>query len=186
MLLFTINTRRFAFAMAVAAAFLSSATGNVHASEHAAPKTKSQAAKPKAEHGSGGHGSSESQGDSGHGGGHGESEHADVDINGIKLGDFKIRSDYPAEAEKSTVRFVLYVTVDAEHFDEMKHLVAAHQQKIRDEIITTTRLTPLGVFQEADLATFRRRILIRLRRTLPELGIDRLYVSDFGLIVKSL
>ena len=68
----------------------------------------------------------------------------------------------------------------------MKHLVAAHQQKIRDEIITTTRLTPLGVFQEADLATFRRRILIRLRRTLPELGIDRLYVSDFGLIVKSL
>jgi hypothetical protein len=119
-------------------------------------------------------------------GGHGEPEHSDVKSSGIKLGEFKIRSDYPAEAQKSTVRFVLFATVDAEHYGETERLAALHQQKIRDEIIITTRLTPLGIFQESDLATFRRRILIRLRRTLPELNIDQLYVSDFGLTVKSL
>jgi hypothetical protein len=105
---------------------------------------------------------------------------------GIKLGAFKIRSDYPAEAQKSTVRFVLYATVSGDHFADMERLAEEHQQKIRDEIIIATRLTPLSLFEEPDLAVFRRRILIRLRRTLPDLTIDRLYVTDFGLKVKSL
>ena len=68
----------------------------------------------------------------------------------------------------------------------MESLVEHHQTKIRDEIITATRLTPLGVFEEPDLTKFRRRIMIHLRRTLPELAVDGLYISDFGLIVKSL
>jgi hypothetical protein len=117
---------------------------------------------------------------------HGEPEQSEVKSSGIKLGEFQIRSDYPAEAQKSTVRFVLFATVAPEHFAEMEVLAEERRQKIRDEIIITTRLTPLGIFQESDLATFRRRILIRLRRTLPELNIEQLYVSDFGLSVKSL
>jgi hypothetical protein len=134
---------------------------------------------------SGGHSAKSEEG--GHGeGSHNEDEHPDVKSSGIKLGEFKIRSDYPAEAQKSTIRFIIYATVDAEHFDEMERLAEEHEQKIRDEIIITTRLTPLGVFQESDLATFRRRILLRLRRTLPEFIVEQLYVSDFGLIVKSL
>ena len=113
-------------------------------------------------------------------------ENSGVKGNGIELGQFKIRSDYPAEAQKSTVRFVLYAAIKPEHIDEMQHLVEEHQIKLRDEIITATRLTPLGVFEEPNLTTFRRRILIRLRRTLPELAVEELYVSDFGLMVKSL
>jgi hypothetical protein len=118
-------------------------------------------------------------------GGHG-AEDSGVKGNGIELGQFKIRSDYPAEAQKSTVRFVLYAAIKPEMHDEMDRLVEHHQTKIRDEIITATRLTPLGVFEEPDLTTFRRRIQIRLRRTLPELKVEGLYISDFGLIVKSL
>jgi hypothetical protein len=129
-----------------------------------------------------GHAASESAGEHGHG----EAEHSDVKSSGVKLGEFKIRSDYPAEAQKSTVRFVIYASVAADRLGQLKRLSEEHQQKIRDEIITTTRLTPLGIFQEPNLATFRRRILIRLRRTLPELNIEQLYVSDFGLIVNSL
>ena len=60
------------------------------------------------------------------------------------------------------------------------------QHKIRDQVITATRLVPLVEFDQADLASFRRRILLRLRRTLPELKIDDVYVSNFELKVQSL
>ena len=110
----------------------------------------------------------------------------DSSVHGIKLGEFKIRSDYPAEAQKSTVRFVLYAAVKEDRLASMETIVSQHREKLRDEVITATRLTPLGMFEQPDLKAFRRRIFIRLHRTVPELVIDDLYISDFGLIVKSL
>lgn len=108
------------------------------------------------------------------------------EIRGIKLGDFKIRSDYPAEAQKSTVQFTLYFSVKGDHLAATNKLVEEHRQKLRDEVITATRLTPLAVFEEPDLKTFRRRILVRLHRALPELAAEELFVSNFSLMVKSL
>jgi hypothetical protein len=133
---------------------------------------------------SGGHG-----GHDAHGSEHAEAEDLEVSasgISGIHLGEFNIRSDYPVEAQKSTVRFVLYAATNGEESAELRRLVEKHEHKLRDLVITTTRLAPLAVFEEPDLATFRRRLLIRMRRTLPELTVDDLYVSDFSLIVKSL
>jgi len=120
---------------------------------------------------------------------HGEAEVVEAtasEIRGIMLGEFSIRSDYPAEAQKSTVRFVLYAAVKGDRLVAMDRLVDKNRQKLRDEVITATRLTPLGVFEEPDLKTFRRRILIRLRRTIPDLAVEGFYISDFGLTVKSL
>ncbi|HEX3600266.1 MAG TPA: hypothetical protein VHU84_08980 [Lacipirellulaceae bacterium] len=111
---------------------------------------------------------------------------APAEMHGIKLGEFRIRSDYPAEAQKCTIRFVLYAAVKEDRSGAMERLVEEHREKVRDEVITATRLTSLGVFEEPDLKTFRRHVFMRLHRTLPELVIDDLYVSDFGLIVKSL
>lgn len=108
------------------------------------------------------------------------------EIRGIELGEFKIRSDYPAEAQKSTVQFSLYFSVKGDHLAATTKLVEEHRQKLRDEVITATRLTPLAVFEEPDLKTFRRRILVRLHRTLPELAAEELFVSNFSLMVKSL
>lgn len=108
------------------------------------------------------------------------------EIRGVEIGDYRIRSDYPAEAQKCTVRFILYVSVRGDKLAKMDRLIKEHRQKIRDEVITATRLSPLGVFEEPDLKTFRRRILMRFRRTIPELVVEDLFVSDFGLSVKSL
>jgi hypothetical protein len=107
-------------------------------------------------------------------------------IHGVSLGDYRIRSHYQVDAQKSIVRFSLYATVKNEHFDEVQGLVEEHRQKLRDQIIMATRLTPLNLFQEPDLATFRRRVLVRLRRAIPELTIEDLYVSEFDLTIKSL
>ena len=111
---------------------------------------------------------------------------SDAKIRGIELGEFRIRAYYPVEAQKSTVRFVLYAAVASERFAEAQSLVEARRHKLRDEVITASRMAPLVIFDEAGLKSFRRRILVRLRRTVPELPIDDLYVSDFQLTVKSL
>ena len=110
----------------------------------------------------------------------------DAKVRGAELGEFRIRAYYPVEAQKSTVRFVLCATVASERFAETQRIVESRQNKLRDQVITATRMTPLTVFDEPGLESFRRRILMRLRRALPELAIDDLYVSDFQLTVKSL
>jgi hypothetical protein len=108
------------------------------------------------------------------------------EIRGVELGEFRIRSDYPAEAQKSTVRFKLWAAIRGDKLAAMTHMIESHRQKIRDEVITSTRLSTLGVFEETDLKSFRRRVLMRLRRSMPEFVVEDLYVSDFGLSVKSL
>src|SRR5215208_6963846 len=85
-------------------------------------------------------------------------------IHGLSLGDYRIRSYYQVDAQKGTIRFSLFATVKDENFGEMQRLVEEHRQKLRDLVIMATRLAPLVVFQEPDLATFRRRVLVRLRR----------------------
>src|SRR5262249_13957631 len=56
-------------------------------------------------------------------------------IHGISLGDYRIRSYYQVDAQKSTVRFSLYATVKDEHYTDMQRLVEEHRQKLRDQII---------------------------------------------------
>jgi hypothetical protein len=111
---------------------------------------------------------------------------SNTELHGVSLGDYRIRSYYPVDAQKSTLRFTLYAAVTDEHYAAAQQLIDEHRQKLRDQIITATRLAPLAVFQEPNLAAFRRRIIVRIRRALPELQIDDLYVSDFDLAIKSL
>jgi hypothetical protein len=111
---------------------------------------------------------------------------SDAKTRGVELGEYRIRAYYPVEAQKSTVRFVLYATVPTERFVETNQLVDSRQHKVRDQVITATRMAPLAVFDEPGLESFRRRVLMRLRRALPELQFDDVYVSDFQLTVKSL
>jgi hypothetical protein len=128
------------------------------------------------------------------GGGHGPAPAADDEaelesdakIRGIELGQFRIRAYHPVEAQKSTVRFKLYAAVAKEQFAAARQLAESRRHKLRDEIITATRMAPLTVFDESELTNFRRRILVRLRRAVPDLPVDDVYVSDFQLTVKSL
>jgi hypothetical protein len=130
---------------------------------------------------------------SGHGASHAAAEveeeievGADVKIRGIKLGEFQIRSFHLVEAQKCTVRFLLYASVASERYADVRHLVEQHENRVRDQVITATRMAPLIVFDEPDLASFRRRIFLRLRRALPELVIADVHVSEFQLTVKSI
>jgi hypothetical protein len=139
-------------------------------------------------------GSSLASSHGGHGGHESEAEedatHEDgassAATRGVALGEYQIRSYYPVDAQKSTVHFVLFASVPSERFAATQHFADEHEHKIRDQVIIATRMTPLAEYDQADLASFRRRIFMRLRRALPELAIDDVYVTDFTLIVKSL
>ena len=116
---------------------------------------------------------------------HAESE-PEKAFHGVSLGEYRIRSYHQVDAQKSTVRFTLFASAKGERLSEVERVVEEHRQKLRDQVIMATRLAPLSVFQEPDLATFRRRILVRLRRAIPELAVEDLYVSEFDLAIKSL
>ena len=119
---------------------------------------------------------------------HAEPPAVDHNINsrGVDLGEYLIRSHYPVQAQKSIVRFTLFATTQEESLADMRTLAERRKHKIRDQVITVSRLVQLALFDEPDLKTFRRRILLRLRRALPELVIDEVYVSEFQLKVQSM
>ncbi|MEX2317522.1 MAG: hypothetical protein WD669_10255 [Pirellulales bacterium] len=115
--------------------------------------------------------------------GSGESESG---IHGVSLGEFSIRAYYPVEAKRSTVTFTLFAIVSSDHAGEFEQLIENRRHKVRDQVIIATRLVPLADFDDPQLKEFRRRILLRLRRTLPELAIDDIYVSDFQIEVRDI
>jgi hypothetical protein len=106
--------------------------------------------------------------------------------NGMELGEFRIRAYYPAESQKSTASFSLYATAEKDKLSEAQHLLENRLHKLRDQVIVVTRMVPLADFNDPELKVFRRRILMQLRRTLPELAIDNVFVSDFTLTVERL
>jgi len=116
----------------------------------------------------------------------GAADYSGLKIRGVNLGHFSVRSYYPVDAQKTTVAFELHVTVANEDYATTQRLVKNHEHKLRDQVITATRMSPLANFDEPGLENFRRRIYVRLRRALPELAIAKVYVSEFQLTVKSL
>jgi hypothetical protein len=121
--------------------------------------------------------------------GHGDEPagaHADSNdpIRGIKLGEFLVRDLAPIEGTKTRISFTLYAAVKREHAPEFERILRHQEARIRDHILTAVRLVPPQAFDEPDLETFRRRILLRLRRAMPELQIDELFLTDFNFMVK--
>jgi hypothetical protein len=111
---------------------------------------------------------------------------SDGPIRGVSLGDFRIQAYHAIEAKRSTLSFTLYAVVSSDNAPAFKHLIENRRHKVRDQVITIARLSSLADFDQPQLTDFRRRILLRLRRIMPELQIDDLYISDFRLNVQNI
>jgi hypothetical protein len=107
------------------------------------------------------------------------------DFRGVDLGEYLVHTYYPVEAQKSVVSFKLFATVKKEDAAEFNRLLKHRLNKVRDQVIIATRLVPVADFNDPELASLRRRILLRLRRTLPELAIQDAYLGDFELTVEA-
>jgi hypothetical protein len=107
------------------------------------------------------------------------------DSNGVELGKFNVRMHRAVPSQTNRVSFTLFATVQSNESKHLEQLLGNRQNKVRDQVIEATRLVPVEEYDDAEFTKFRRRILLRLRRTMPELMIDDVYVSDFNLIVEN-
>jgi hypothetical protein len=107
------------------------------------------------------------------------------DAHGVELGKFNVRMHRAVPTQTNRVSFTLFATVQPDESKHFEQLLEHRENKVRDQIIVATRLVPVEDYDDAQLTKFRRRILLRLRRTIPELMIEDVYVSDFNLIVEN-
>jgi hypothetical protein len=115
----------------------------------------------------------------------GEKSKSQPEIHGIELGKFSVRTHRAVPTQMNRVSFTLYARVPAEEAKHFEQLHEHRENKVREQVIVATRLVPVEEYDDAEFTKFRRRILLRLRRTLPELPIDDVYVSDFDLVVEN-
>jgi hypothetical protein len=104
---------------------------------------------------------------------------------GIELGKFDVRMHRAVPSQSNRVAFTLYAAVQPDEAKHFEQLLDRRQNKVREQVIVSTRLVSVEDFDDADFTKFRRRVLLRLHRTLPELAIDNVYVSDFELVVEN-
>jgi hypothetical protein len=104
---------------------------------------------------------------------------------GINLGEYSIRTYRSVSGQKNRVRFTLHARVKNQDVTNVRQLLMYRKSKVRDQVIIATRLVPVEDYDDPELMKLRRRIQLRLRRTLPELTIDDVYVSEFTFSVET-
>ena len=113
------------------------------------------------------------------------SEESAAGTRAIKLGEFSVRVYHTVASRTDTVSFILHATVGKDEYSAFEHLYGQRKHKVRDQVIVATRLVPIDDYDDPELKKFRRRILLRIRRAMPELPIEEIYLSDFSLSSES-
>lgn len=101
-----------------------------------------------------------------------------------KLGDFRIKNFRPVEREKLTLEFTVYVESLEGQQQRFERVWQNHEHRVRNQVITSARLVPPNEFDDPALEALRRRIYLRLRRAVPELPIDKVFVTEFSYLLE--
>jgi hypothetical protein len=101
-----------------------------------------------------------------------------------RVGRFDLRDHRPVEGIKQRLGFTLYVEAEESKAAALKAIVKSYEHRLRQEVITIVRLTDPGDFHEPELERFRRRLVLRLRRTMPELGVVRVLIGEFEYLTQ--
>lgn len=118
-------------------------------------------------------------------GGHGAAPKADDSVPhegpaGVCLGDFSFRDVRSLDGAEFRVDFTLYAVVDAKKRAVLVSELGRLKNRVRDQVGTAVRITPVVDFQEAELTRLRRRVLLALRRAVPSLGVEELAFGGFA------
>lgn len=102
---------------------------------------------------------------------------------GFFLGDFLIKDLRPVEGAKSTLSFSLHAHVVGSEVERFEGYYRNRVHRVRNQVIISSRLAEPADFRDPELRRFRRRLLLRLRRAVPELKLTAVYFSDFHYAV---
>lgn len=103
---------------------------------------------------------------------------------GFDLGRYAIKDLRGAEGRTTRLSFQLHTSVAGDQAEQFRELLKTRKQRVRDQVILASRLTEPTDFSEPNLQRFRRRITIRLRRAVPGLKVDDVYLSDFRYLIE--
>ncbi len=102
---------------------------------------------------------------------------------GVFLGEYFIRDIHESENAKTRLSFSLYAAVDPQQEKAFVAVLARHQSRVHDLVLTAIRLSDNHDFQEPSLERLKWRMLLRLRRGLPQLKIEHLHFRRFVFFI---
>jgi hypothetical protein len=95
------------------------------------------------------------------------------------LGAFEIRQLRPTRNETIDVNFELYLVLSKEADEAVKKKLEFWKHRLREQVLTSVRLTETKFFSEPDLLRLQRVILLRINRICPEMHIAGIYITRF-------
>jgi hypothetical protein len=104
---------------------------------------------------------------------------------GVSLGEFVVRDYHPVEGVRSMLRFELYAEVPSAELTKIESLLSHRRHKLRNHVITAARTVTLTDFEDPKLELVRRRILMRLRRAIPELPLKDVLLTQYEFALES-
>ena len=97
----------------------------------------------------------------------------------LELGQFNIKDLRPIRNETAKLTFTLYLafseSLDEQQVDQLEHW----KHRLRDQVITAVRVTQMKDFQEPDLSSLRRNILIRVNRLLKSKSVEEVFLTEY-------
>ncbi len=110
-----------------------------------------------------------------------QAEEAEPELVGFELGSYVLKDYQPLQDQSTRLIFTAHASVLKDDADAFAKQIESRRFRVRDQVIIAARLAAPEELQDPDLSLLRRRILLRLKHSLPELAIEQVYLSEFQL-----
>lgn len=97
----------------------------------------------------------------------------------LDLGKFVINDLRPTRNETAKVTFSMHLAFSENLTEKQVRQLESWKHRLRDQVITATRISYLTDFQEPDLSRFRRKILIRVNRMFKAKLADDVLMTEY-------
>jgi flagellar FliL protein len=100
----------------------------------------------------------------------------------VDLGEYSVTSYQPRSNTTLRIDFHLYGTINKDDQAAFDQAMAAHQHRVRDQVIVTIRSSELSDLTDAGLGLIKRKILGKSNETFEKYLLQSIIFSDFSFI----
>lgn len=97
----------------------------------------------------------------------------------FSLGDFDIKDLRPTRDQTAKLKFTLYLSFDKSLTESQIEQLESWKHRLRDQVITSVRITEIKYFQERDLKMLSRKILIRVNRLFEAKLVEKVLFAEY-------
>lgn len=112
-------------------------------------------------------------------------EEKEPELVGFELGAFVLKDYQPLGDVTTRLIFRAHASVKEDQSELFAKRLENRRHRVREQILIAARLAEPEELQDPSLEKLRRRILLRIRHSLPELPIDEVYLSEFQYFTKN-